>query len=335
MKDRASQGGRAFAMANRLYREEAYLEKLELLLRTAKELAACRAQLEALDKRGVPEGSVIFSRPVKHYRRKNGEETVYRYTCEYLYIKGKKYYVSKKHRYPDRPRPGVDENDPENPDNRRLLATRLELRTEIRRKLRERKKLVTLYCGVLNAMKPRRLPRLEPEAVLAEVWEAYRRSEEYAGLNAELNGRPARRHTEPEKERRYPYQNEIYGGCGERVRSKNELIAAWCARESGLSYTLEPFYPGSNLCADFGLLAGGKEILVEIGGMRTKPEYEARLKEKRELAKRHERSLVIIDMTDYPDQSGLPQTRLHVRKLRQILQRIRLGTLREGIVTPY
>ena len=32
-------------MANRLYREEAYLEKLELLLRTAKELAACRAQL--------------------------------------------------------------------------------------------------------------------------------------------------------------------------------------------------------------------------------------------------------------------------------------------------
>ena len=170
---------------------------------------------------------------------------------------------------------------------------------------------------------------------MAEVWEAYRRSEEYAGLNAELNGRPARRHTEPEKERRYPYQNEIYGGCGERVRSKNELIAAWCARESGLSYTLEPFYPGSNLCADFGLLAGGKEILVEIGGMRTKPEYEARLKEKRELAKRHGRSLVIIDRTDYPDQSGLPQTRLHVRKLRQILQRIRLGTLREGIVTPY
>ena len=79
-------------MANRLYREEAYLEKLELLLRTAKELAACRAQLEALDRRGVPEGSVIFSRPVKRYRRKNGEETVYRYTCEYLYIKGKKYY---------------------------------------------------------------------------------------------------------------------------------------------------------------------------------------------------------------------------------------------------
>ena len=102
-------------MANRLYREEAYLEKLELLLRTAKELAACRAQLEALDRRGVPEGSVVFSRPVKRYRRKNGEETVYRYTCEYLYIKGKKYYVSKKHRYPKRPRPGTDENDPENP----------------------------------------------------------------------------------------------------------------------------------------------------------------------------------------------------------------------------
>lgn len=321
-------------MANRLYREEAYLEKLELLLRTAKELAACRAQLEALDRRGVPEGSVVFSRPVKRYRRKNGEETVYRYTCEYLYIKGKKYYVSKKHRYPKRPRPGTDENDPENPDNRRLLARWLELRTEIRRKVRERKKLVTLYCGVLNAMKPRRLARLEPAAVLEEAWEAYRRSEEYAGLSAELDGSRARRHSEPE-EGRYPYQNEIYGGCGERVRSKNELIAAWCARESGLSYTLEPFYPGSNLCADFGLLAGGKEILVEIGGMRTKPEYEARLKEKRELAKRHGRSLVIIDMTDYPDRSGLPQTRLHVRKLRQILQRIRLGTLREGIVTLY
>ena len=242
--------------------------------------------------------------------------------------------MSKKHRYPKRPRPGTDENDPENPDNRRLLAGWLELRTEIRRKVRERKKLVTLYCGVLNAMKPRRLARLEPAAVLEEAWEAYRRSEEYAGLSAELDGSRARRHSEPE-EGRYPYQNEIYGGCGERVRSKNELIAAWCARESGLSYTLEPFYPGSNLCADFGLLAGGKEILVEIGGMRTKPEYEARLKEKRELAKRHGRSLVIIDMTDYPDRSGLPQTRLHVRKLRQILQRIRLGTLREGIVTPY
>lgn len=150
---------------------------------------------------------------------------VYRYTCEYLYIKGKKYYVSKKHRYPKRPRPGTDENDPENPDNRRLLARWLELRTEIRRKLRERKKLVTLYCGVLNAMKPRRLARLEPAAVLEEAWEAYRRSEEYAGLSAELDGSRARRHSEPE-EGRYPYQNEIYGGCGERVRSKNELIAA-------------------------------------------------------------------------------------------------------------
>lgn len=135
-------------------------------------------------------GQRDFQPAGKTLSRKNGEETVYRYTCEYLYIKGKKYYVSKKHRYPDRPRPGADENDPENPDNRRLLATRLELRTEIRRKLRERKKLVTLYCGVLNAMKPRRLARLEPAAVLEEAWEAYKRSEEYAGLSAELDGEP-------------------------------------------------------------------------------------------------------------------------------------------------
>ena len=73
-------------MANTVYDEETYLEKLRLLSLDLKALAVCRVRSEHLDALGVPDGSVVFSRPRKRYRARSGEETVYQYTNEYLYI---------------------------------------------------------------------------------------------------------------------------------------------------------------------------------------------------------------------------------------------------------
>ena len=56
-------------MANKIYDEAAYLEKLRQLSLELKELAVCRVKQEYLDARGVPDGSVIFNRPKRNYRK--------------------------------------------------------------------------------------------------------------------------------------------------------------------------------------------------------------------------------------------------------------------------
>lgn len=326
-------------MANTVYDEETYLEKLRLLSLDLKALAVCRVRSEHLDALGVPDGSVVFSRPRKRYRARSGEETVYQYTNEYLYIGHRKYYISKTYPYPEKPAYGTDVNDPKKPENRRILRERLELRMEIRSELKQHGKLARMRLESLNAMKSKKLARLRYETAAEEAYQELLASDEYTQILAELDkllgteyGRIADTKRE---EQRSSFRNEIYNERGERLRSKNELIAAWCAHDCGLSYTLEPFYPESELRADLCLLCGGKEVYVEICGMRTKAKYEERLQEKQALAQKHGLPLVVIDMTAYPDGRGEPQTRLRFDRLRRILQRIRLGLLTGGIVTPY
>ena len=326
-------------MANKIYDEEAYLEKLRQLSLELKELAVCRVKQEYLDARGVPDGSVIFNRPKRNYRKKSGEEKTYQYTCTFLYINQKPYYLSKKYPYPKKPAYGVDVNNPDNPDNRLILQSRLEIRMEIRSSIKYHKKLAQLYCNSLNGMKSKKMARIEYEAALEEAYEELRGSDEYREICALLDKQPGMEWEAiletTQDEQRNPFRNEIYNDRGERLRSKNEMIAAWCAHDCGLSYTLEPFYPESNLRADFGLVVGGREVFVEISGLRTRANYEARLQEKQALAKKHGKALVIIDMTDYPGQNGEPYTRIYFAKLRHILQKIRLGLLENTIVTPY
>ena len=131
------------------------------------------------------------------------------------------------------------------------------------------------------------------------------------------------------------FSNEIYNDSGERVRSKNELIATQCAHACGLSYELEPFYPESSKRADLLIYQGTQKIYLEILGRMDDPAYCSKFMEKQELARAHHLPFVAINMTDYRDGTGKIQTRLYYDKLKRIFQRISLGILPSNVVTPY
>lgn len=109
------------------------------------------------------------------------------------------------------------------------------------------------------------------------------------------------------------FSNCLLGVDDEIYRSKNEILASLCLKSCGLSYIIEPFYPNSNLRADFGVfcsyeqdergrisvLKKPRQIFIEISGAREKPEYEAKLQHKIELAGTNHIPLLVIDSTDY------------------------------------
>ena len=87
--------------------------------------------------------------------------------------------------------------------------------------------------------------------------------------------------------------------------------------------------------ADLLLHAAGKEVYVEIAGSRNDSEYEQNLQKKIHFAQEHGLSLVIIDMTAYPDKNGKNIMRINYQTLCRIFLYIQLGILKSGIVLPY
>ena len=316
---------------NTIYNEDVYFDELRKFYADLKRIAVASAVLSGLDLRGVPRGSVMFSSPVKRYTAKDGSVTEYQYTNPFLYIEGKKYYISKKHPYPSK-RSGRNLNDWKNPDNYLVLQERLKLRMEAKSDLKYYRKSARFRCNFLNANKSRKLPRIVYKRAEAEALADFYASEEHAHLTAVIDRLLEKG---PRNKQGDSFISEIYNELGERQYSKNEVIAARSLRDCGFSCDLEPSYPGSSWRADFRLHVGGRAIWLEIAGMRKDPLYEDRLQQKRLFAAKLGLPLVVIDMTDYPDPSGKPRTRLYYDKLRHIFQRIRLGLLPEEIVTPY
>ena len=78
-------------------------------------------------------------------------------------------------------------NNPDNPDNRLILQSRLEIRMEIRSSIKYHKKLAQLYCNSLNGMKSKKMARIEYEAALEEAYEELRGSDEYREICALLD----------------------------------------------------------------------------------------------------------------------------------------------------
>lgn len=138
-----------------------------------------------------------------------------------------------------------------------------------------------------------------------------------------------------ETDLRKTFSNYIINECGEQVRSKNEIIAIRCARDCGLCYELEPYYPDSSLRADMLIRSNGLKIFVEIAGYRDLESYEERLKEKISYAAEHNVPLVIIDMTAYPDKLGKSCMKLNYTTICRIFMYIQLGVIKEGIYLPY
>ena len=328
-----------------VYDEECYFQELSELRADLRQMAVRTAQLDYLDAHGVPQGSVIFSNTVRRHTLQSGEVKPYGYTNEFLYIGGKRYYINKKREYPDGAdlhRRKVPLYDPENADTHLLLRKRLLLRRRAKKALRELAKSAKNHCDAMNAMKSKEMPRVRYKELFAESYAEFLQSSAYIEVLAELEkplgieyGPIAE--TAAEELKYCRFTNEIYSGSGERVRSKNELIAIDCARACGLSYRLEPFYPdGDGKRADLLIYQGRREIYVEILGRMDDPGYRSRFREKAAIARKNRLPLVAIDMTDYPDAAtGRFRTRLDCAKLRRIFQRISLGLLPKGVVTPY
>lgn len=316
---------------NTVYKEDVYFGELRQFYAELKKIAAAAAVQEHLDLRGVPRGSVVFSSPIKRYTAKDGSVTEYQYTNSFLYISGRKHYISKKYPYPS-DCGGHSRNDVNDERNYLVLQERLKLRMEAKAEQKHYGRSARLRCNFLNANKDRKLPRILYKKALAQAEADFRASEEHTRLSAAIDRLLERGPMPRQEDSRL---SEIYNDLGERQYSKNEVIAARCLRDCGFCCDLEPPYPGSAWRADFKLHTGGSAVWLEIAGMRRDPAYEERLQKKRSFAACHGLPLVVIDMTDYPDAAGRPRTRLHYDKLQRILQNIRLGILPREIVTPY
>lgn len=178
------------------------------------------------------------------------------------------------------------------------------------------------------------MARIDFEQAAAAFYEDFLQSDECRHLIAELE-RQAGIDTRELEQKYCSFTNEIYSDCDERVRSKNELIVAKCARECGISYEMEPFYPGTAFRADFLLHLNGRAVYLEILGRMHDGSYRDRFQKKRKLAEQHEIPFAAIDMTDYPDKKGNTVTKLHYDKLKRILQKLSLGLLPKGVVYAY
>ena len=311
--------------------EAVYFGELGRLHAELHRAARCRALLDCLAARGVPAGSVIYSRTVRRHR-----DRTYSYTNEFLYIAGCKFYISKKYPYPPAAvllrRPDAGLSDPADPDVRLLLRDRLRLRGEYLADLKHLTRAAKRRCAFLNANKSRSLPRIDFDDAFDQACADLRASAEWQQISDEVDRRLAALSA---ADNASSFSNEIFNENGERLRSKNEYIVTSCARSCGFSLEIEPPYPGTPWRADLKLRARGHEYLVEIAGRRDDPAYERRLQEKQTLARRLGLSLITIDMTDYPDSSGQCRTRLYGDKLRRFFQKLCAGIEPEGIVTPY
>lgn len=298
-------------------------------------LLDCRAKSERLDSLGISRGTLVFSSYTKTYKTKkevadnNCDNTVSisdftkskRYTNVYIIHNHKKEYVHKK---------------------KTSLKTLLELhqlaiRTEISYFTKAHRKAANIACNLYNASRPCKAAEIDLDAMLESEYEAYKGTVQYAesisfvdnelshaSVNA-LMGRPE-------------FKNEIFLTPVERYRSKNELIAACALNAAGIAYEVEPQYPGVSRCrADFGLTENGHKIYVEIAGMMNDEKYQHDLLEKRHLAKQNHLPFVIIDMTDYEDETGRNRTRLNFSMLKRIFINICLGKIKCAgeIIRPY
>ena len=288
-----------------------YRKMFEDLQSELRRIAECKAELEYLDNIGVPDGNLIFSTYTKRYKRKNGVVSVKQYTNMYLYCGRRKHYISKK----------------ANKDG--IFQLRVAARSKINLNLKCYMESARFTCNILNSCRPRGTECVDFDALLDEECSNFRDSDRCEFVLSELrcgeSGDILRG-----KDDVPAFKNDIYFYKNERLRSKNELITALCLNESGIPYIAEPKYPGvSNYRSDFALLTGDRRVYIEIAGMMTDPDYEERILLKRRMAVESKIPVVIIDMTDYFDEStGFRRTRLHYDKLKRILYDIKHGIIK-------
>lgn len=364
-------------MSERLYNQygglnnDLFYEKLKKLKQAVKNVAICMLKNECLEKQGLPSDcNIVFSNTTQLYVDKSGNKKIYKNTTAYITQNSQKYNVSKKYPYPARLTSHMDYNDPQNPICRLFLQARLELKRENEYLIECETKIAKLYCDSINSMPLSK--KVKKFDLQVEIKNAYaeliasddrllilKQLQEFLGIDYCIIT------DSYDVLQKNTYQNKIIDENGRQFRSKNEMIAAGCMADAGVSCIFEPFYPGTNWRADFALIcsrnidvlpteinctAGSlrgisevkdsyelKQIFVEITGKRGEEKYDKKLIEKRRLSKEKGIPLVFVDMTDYPDEGGQVQTHLEYKKLMEIFQNLYVGYIVAAgqFVTPY
>lgn len=351
--------------------EDFFYDKLQKMKQAVKNIAVCTFKMKILEEQGLPKDcSITFTNTTQRYVDKSGFERIYGNTNAYIMQNSQKYLVSKNYPYPARLTHSIDVNDPQNPICRLFLQDRLELRKEYEIQIKCDRQIAKLYCNSLNSMPLSK--NVQKFSLQEEIDNAYAEllaSDEKLVIMGQLQKFLGIEYcvlTDSEDMlQKHNFSNTILDEEGRQFRSKNEMITAKCIREIGASYTLEPFYPGTNLRADFSVLRACRRldlntesnriaaslrgnrvqkaafeiqrVFIEITGKRGDEKYDKRLEEKRKLAEKYSIPLIFIDMTDYPDIFGKIQTHLEYKKLRKLLQRISCGYVKAAgqFVTPY
>lgn len=229
------------------------------------------------------------------------------------------------------------------------LQIELEMLKEIDLKYTMYTKMAGQYCNSLNSLREAGKDNYDIDLLKKVTINEINASKEDVFIVRSLNFDLMESKNSPEFDN--SFCNYIVSCEDERFRSKNELLASICMQNCGLSYCLEPLYPNSGLRADFGVFCSisqknGKEIsyykkprqiFVEITGMRTDKGCDEKLKYKKQIAKQNKIPLVIIDMTDYPDDNGKLQTRLDCKHLCNIFTKLYFGYIPANgeILLPY
>ena len=307
-------------MDNCSYEEYLYIEKLRKLKIVLNKLSENMLKQSYLVSEGICEKKIVYKRTTKNYTKHSGDIKKYSNTNAYLCY-------------------GSDRKVIKDSD----LLAKSELFTEVKIFYNTYSDLAKFYCNSLNCMHKRGRKELDFTKLLEASYTEMKASGEYAKILSDLSlGKSETRFNafNIPSELNNTFNNSIFNEKGERFRSKNEIIASFCLSNCGIYYNIEPFYPRSNIRADLGLFCYNsdlQELYIEIAGMRLNEKYENQLQQKRELARKNRIPLVIIDMTDYPDETGKTQTKFNFIKLSHIFTKLYFGLMSaEGqIITPY
>ena len=307
--------------------EDIFYRRLVKLKRSLKVIALSKLTIDCLDKMEIPKSKVRYRETNKTYTNKKSETINFSYTLANITYNNKKRSLSKT-KNADRIMSGM---------NNLQLQYLLELRTETQMNLNCNLQNAAMYCNSLNSL-PKHINTyyFNVEDEITKACMELEASNEYSRIINDLYNVSQKEEEEIEysnswrETQKNTFNNKIIDLYGEKYRSKNEVIASVCADNCGLFINPEPFYPGTKLRADFGLMCASasqdkqgrfiiKEKYVEILGKCGDEAYDTKTKLKQNTARKLGIPILFINMTDEQNETGTTLSRFDMRKIENIL----------------
>lgn len=306
--------------------EDIFYRRLVKLKRSLKVIALSKLTIDCLDKMGIPNSVVRYKQTHKYYKNKDSIISDLSYTVANFTYNNQSHTLSKSKK---------SNYIISNMSNTQLQYL-LELRTETQTNLNSHLQNAAMYCNSLNSL-PKHINTyyFNVEDEITKACMELEASNEYSRIINDLYN-VSQKEEEIEysnswrETQKNTFNNKIIDLYGEKYRSKNEVITSVCADNCGLFINPEPFYPGTKLRADFGLMCASasqdkqgrfiiKEKYVEILGKCGDEAYDTKTKLKQNTARKLGIPILFINMTDEQNEAGTTLSRFDMRKIENIL----------------